>query len=298
MNTLTDMCAPGTGIREDLISVSENVTLRVFTFTPPEPRNRPAVLFVSGWISTTSSWQHALREMTKDFTVHYVETREKASAEVKGTVDYSVETIGRDLITLIKHFQLDSGNYILFGSSLGATAILDCCRFLESEPLCLVLVGANAIFQVPWWGMILVRLYPPAIYLAIKPFIKWYLRTFRVSRGGGAAQAAKYARNLDMAEPYRLKKAMLALAKYEVWDRLEEVRFPALVVGASGDLLHDPDNIREIVSRLNDCVYLDLETNERTHSAEVVVELRQFIATATKKSSSHVADAASKPSNG
>ncbi|UCH10453.1 MAG: hypothetical protein JSU61_00730, partial [Fidelibacterota bacterium] len=202
---------------------------------------------------------------------------EKSSAQVQGKVDYGVESIGRDLVALVHHFRLKSGHYILFGSSLGATAMLDCYRFLDVEPLSLVLVGVNAEFRAPRAALALVRLYPPAIYLAIKPVIKWYLKTFRVSREGGAAQAAKYAQNLDLAEPYRLKKAMLALAKYRVWDRLAEITAPALVVGASGDLLHDPDNIRRIVSRLDGCVYRDLETNERTHSAEVVEELRTFL---------------------
>ena len=277
--TLAEVCAPGTLIQEDLIPVTDNVRLKVTTFTPPEPRNRPAVLFVSGWISVITSWQHALQDMTKDFTIHYVETREKTSAQVKGNVDYGVESIGRDLVALVKHFRLEPGNYILFGSSLGATAMLDCYRFLDVKPLCLVLVGVNAEFRAPRAALALVRLYPPAIYLAIKPLIKWYLKTFRVSREGGAAQAAKYAQNLDLAEPYRLKKAMLALANYQVWDRLPEITAPALVVGASEDLLHDPDNIRTIVSQLDNCTYLDLETNERTHSAEVVEELRRFLTT-------------------
>jgi pimeloyl-ACP methyl ester carboxylesterase len=275
--TLTELSAPGTLIREELIPVDANVQLRVTTFSPLEPRNRPAVLFVSGWISVITSWREALREMTRDFTIHYVETREKSSAQVKSKTDYSVESIGRDLVALVHHFRLESGNYILFGSSLGATAMLDCYRFLDVKPHCLVLVGVNAEFRAPRVGLALVRLYPPAIYLAIKPIIKWYLKTFRVSRDGGAAQAAKYAQNLDLAEPYRLKKAMLALADYQVWDRLKEITVPALVVGASGDLLHDPGNIRNIVSLLDDCVYLDLESNERTHSAEVVEELRRFL---------------------
>jgi pimeloyl-ACP methyl ester carboxylesterase len=273
-----EVCAPGTAINVELVPVAENVALRVTTYTPAEPTAKPDVVFVSGWISQVDSWEHALRDMTRDFTVHYVETREKATSRVTGSADYGVEAVARDIIRIVAYFGLKSDQYIIIGSSLGATAAIDALRELEEQPRCLALIGANARFRVPFWGRILVTLFPPRLYLIIKPFIKWYLRHFRLDPEHGQLQAEKYSQNLDAADPWKLRKACLALAGYQVWDHLPLVKVPTLVFGASKDTLHEPENIIKIMEGIEGSVYRDLETNERTHSAEMVAELRKFLA--------------------
>jgi pimeloyl-ACP methyl ester carboxylesterase len=273
-----DVCAPGTTVKVEMVPVAENVSLRVTTLNPAAPSSNPAVVFVSGWISQIRSWEHALKDMTRDFTVHYVDTREKSTSRVTGKTDYGVEAVARDIVQIVNHFGLCSGEYILIGSSLGATAGIDALRMFPEQPHCMVLVGANATFRVPIWGRILVALFPPRLYLIIKPFIKWYLRHFRLDPEHGRIQYQKYSQNLEAADPWKLRKAALALAKYAIWDYLPLVNVPTLVFGASKDTLHEPDNIIKIMEGIEGSIYLDLETNERTHSAEMVAELRKFLA--------------------
>ena len=110
MENLSEYCAPGTRIKEEMIAVSESVSLRVITFIPKEETNNPAVLFIAGWISLIKGWKFVLKEMTKDFPVFYVETREKISSRVKGKVDYGVEEIGQDILALISHLNLNTAN--------------------------------------------------------------------------------------------------------------------------------------------------------------------------------------------
>ena len=261
-----------------MVSVADNVALRVTTLAPAAPSSNPDVVFVSGWISQLHSWEDALGDMTRDFTVHYVETREKATSQVVGKTDYGVEAVARDIVRIVAHLGLRGGEYVLLGSSLGATAAIDALRLLSEQPRCLALIGANARFRVPLWGRILVTLFPPRLYLIIKPFIKWYLRHFRLDPEHGRIQAEKYAQNLDAADPWKLRKACLALAGYQIWDHLPLIRVPTLVFGASKDTLHEPENILKIMEGIAGSVYRDLQTNERTHSAEMVEELRKFLA--------------------
>ena len=91
---LKDYCADGTSFKEEMISVSENVSLKLITFIPPIKNNNPEIVFIPGWISMMKGWQSVLLEMTKDFTVYYLETREKISSQVFGKAEYSVEAIG------------------------------------------------------------------------------------------------------------------------------------------------------------------------------------------------------------
>ena len=278
MEPLYEFCNPGTEYREEMVSVSPTVSLRVVTFSPPEPNGNPPIVFVPGWITQMISWQEVLRELTKDFTVYYIETREKISSQVKGKVAYSVEALAKDIAAFISYHRLKKKEYILFGSSLGATAILDAYRFIRESPLCLILIGPNAVFRVPKFGMVIIHAFYPGFYLFIKPFIKWYLKTFRLNTDADYAQYQKYCQNLDAADPWKLKRAARAFSKYEVWDLLDKIDYSTLIVGASKDTLHEPKNLEKMVSMMQNATYLDLETNKITHSKRMVIEMRKYIA--------------------
>jgi pimeloyl-ACP methyl ester carboxylesterase len=196
---------------------------------------------------------------------------------VSGKVEYGVENIGKDIVTLIGHFKLQEKKYILFGSSLGASAILDSCRFLEKAPLCLVLIGPNAVFRVPNFGKVIIFFFPPPLYLLIKPLVKWYLKTFRLDIKSDYEQYEKYCTNIDAADPWKLKKAVRRLWKWEAWDLLPEIKYPVLLVGASKDSLHEPENLKKMVSLFKNATSIDLQTNKGTHSEVVVEEMRKYI---------------------
>lgn len=277
MDDLSLYCAPGATYVEEMISVTENVSLRVITFKPATEQKNPTVVFVAGWITLISVWKKVLWEMTKDFTVYYIETREKISSRVKGKVNYGVEDIGGDIVTLVSHFDLKDNQFILFGSSLGASAILDCCRFLNHNPLCLVLIGPNAVFRVPRFGKVIIRFFPPRLYLIIKPVVKWYLKTFRLDIKNDYEQYEKYCNNIDAADPWKLKKAIMRLWNWEGWNLLPVINYPSLIAGASKDSLHEPENLKKMVSMMNTATYIDLETNKGTHSEKMVEEMRKYI---------------------
>ncbi len=280
--SLSDYCAPGAQYNEEMMAISKNVSLRLITFTLVKKNNNPAIVFVAGWVSQMGGWQEVLLEMTKDFTVYYIETREKISSVVKGKVGYSIEEMGKDIVEVITQLGLKDKEYLIFGSSLGATLILDCCRFLKQIPLCLILIGPNAVFRVPKIWMVIVTLFYPPLYKLLKPSVMWYLRTFRMDTKSDYAQYQKYSRSLDIADPWKLKKAVLAVAKYEVWDLLKDIDFPTLIIDASKDKLHEPDNLRRIVSSLKNQRYINLETNTKTHSKEMVNEMRKYISALDK----------------
>ena len=82
IDNLADYCALGTKFTEQMISVSDNVSLRVITFSPAKSTNLPTVLFIPGWISLMKGWKIVLKEMTKDFKIIYAETREKRTSQV------------------------------------------------------------------------------------------------------------------------------------------------------------------------------------------------------------------------
>jgi homoserine acetyltransferase len=91
------------------------------------------------------------------------------------------------------------------------------------------------------------------------------------------AQYEKYCHALDAADPWKLKKAALAFSRYTVWDILKTIEYPILIIGASKDILHEPVNLHKMVKMMRNATYLDMETNERTHSEEMVKKMRKYI---------------------
>jgi len=273
-----DYCAPGTTFTEKMVSVSDNVSLRVIEFHPKQTTKQPTVLFIPGWISLMKGWKIVLKEMTKDFHIIYAETREKITSQVSGKAEFSVEAIAQDIITLVDKYNLEKDKYIIFGSSLGGTSILETYNDLLQIPLCFALLGPNAEFRTPLWGKILIRIVWPQLINKIKPFVKWYLRKFRLDIETDRAQYEKYCNALDAADPRKLKPAAKALSQYKVWDILKDIDLPVLMIAASKDLLHEPENLIKMDKMLPNSTWLDMETNTYAHGPEMVVELRKYIA--------------------
>ena len=135
------------------------------------------------------------------------------------------------------------------------------------------------MFRVPRsWKVIVTFFYTP-LYALIRPSVKWYLRTFRLNVKADAAQYEKYCEALDAADPRKLKKAVMSVWSYEVWDKLAGIDCPVLIVNASQDKLHEPENLRKIIIGLPNAVEVELETNAQTHDKPVVDALRNFLRT-------------------
>ncbi|MFA6469714.1 MAG: alpha/beta hydrolase [Bacteroidota bacterium] len=277
MSDFTEYCAEGTIVRERMEKGADGALLRVLSFTPPKVHATPVVIFIAGWITQMDAWKSVLREMTKDFTVLYVETREKISSRMENNSEYSIEAIGDDIVRLIEQWTFPPSGYVLAGSSLGATVIVECFHALTKPPAALLLISPNAVFRVPLiWKVIIALFYPP-MYKVIKPFVKWYLKYFRLNVQVDEAQYRKYSNALDVADPWKLKKAVIALERYTIWHRLGSLHCPVLLIGALKDLIHEPGHFQTIASLLPQVSVVDLETNANTHSPMMVVELRNYL---------------------
>jgi len=270
-------CAPGAIVKEEWIQVNDRVTLQVQRFKAAEKTNNPPVIFVPGWVSLPAGWKTVVQDMTRDFDVYYVETREKNSARTSGIKDFSVEATGEDLNKIAEHFKFNPQDYILFGSSLGATAILDTAPNLSIDPRALVLIGPNAVFRFPWWAMAVIYSLHSGLLNIFKPFVKWHLRNYRLDVDSDPAQYKKYCDAIDTADLKKLKRGVVALSKYKVWDRLPLIEHPTLIIGGHKDLLHEPENLKKIYSMLKNGTYLEMETNARTHSPDMVDGMRKYL---------------------
>jgi pimeloyl-ACP methyl ester carboxylesterase len=260
---------PSTSVKESMFNVSDGVSLKLIDFTPRSvSQGKPIILFVAGWISLISGWKGVLKVLTAEHKVIYIESREKQSSTVSDVkkVSFSIERLKLDIAEIIEKVIPPSEKFILAGSSLGASAILEYCASDKREPLSAVLIAPNTEFRFPKvLGSIIPALHP-SLYLFVKPVIKWYLRNFRLDKKNSKEQIEKYENTLDCADPYKLKANALAIRSYAIWDHITDINVPCLIMGATTDTLHATEDIKRLIKIIPDSTYIELKSNMETHS--------------------------------
>jgi pimeloyl-ACP methyl ester carboxylesterase len=261
--------------------VEEGVSLKLYEWRPENDGGNDPILFVAGWISLVTGWVPLLEKLVRTRPVYYLETREKESAELSPHLmqaeSFSVSRLAEDLVEASNQLELERDRTILFGSSMGSNAILEALKGDRLNAKAAFVVGPNIEFHFPWWGRPLVHL-PPWVYSAAKPFVLWYLRTFRVNTREDPDQMARYVRTIRAADPERIMLSAQAVIDYEAMPGLETISVPVAVAYAANDTLHGEEEVRQIVDAMPHGAAVRCPSNTYMHTADVVADLDLFIA--------------------
>ena len=160
-------------------------------------------------------------------------------------------------------------------------AILEALKGDRLKAKAAFVVGPNIEFHFPWWGRPLVHL-PPWVYSAAKPFVLWYLRTFRVNVREDPEQMARYVRTIRAADPERIMLSARAVIDYEAMPGLDTISPPVAVAYAANDTLHGEEEVQQIVDAMPQGVEVKCPSNTYMHTAEVVADLDRFLNGSTK----------------
>jgi len=269
-----------TAVKEFMLDVSDGVSLQIIDFTPRNVSSeKPVILFVAGWISLISGWKGVLKVLTAKYRILYLETREKQSSIVANVkkVSFSMERLKLDIGEIIEKVIQPSEKFVIAGSSLGASAIIEYCGSEGRKPLSAILISPKAEFGFPKLLELIVPALHPSLAFVIRPVIKWYLRNFRLDKKNSKEQVAKYENTLDCANPYKLKANALALRGYALLNRVKNVNVPCLIISATTDILHGTDEIKQIMKIIPDSAYVELESNMETHSEKAGQVILEYI---------------------
>ena len=271
---------PGVQFHERRLTVEKGVSLRLYEWRPENDDGADPILFVAGWISLVTGWVPLLEKLVQTRPVFYLETREKESAEISPRLmrssSFLVSRLAEDLVEVSNQLDLDGDRTVLFGSSMGSNAILEALKGDCLKAKAAFVVGPNAEFHFPWWGRPLVHL-PPWVCSAAKPFVLWYLRTFRVNAREDPEQMARYVRTIRAADSERIMLSAQAVIDYEAMPGLNTISSPVAVAFAASDRLHCGDEVRRIVDAMPRGVAVSCPSNTYMHTADVVVDLDRFI---------------------
>jgi pimeloyl-ACP methyl ester carboxylesterase len=262
-------CAPGSTFVNKMTDLDNGISLNSVKFNPCSDRGFPPVVFFPGFASIIENFSETIIALTENFTVEYVETREKPTSIVPANTKFDVRDIAKDISDAIDRLDVKAGNYILLGYSLGATAAAESFNsIIRKKPALLVLIEPSAVFRVPGLGLFVAKYFPRAFHI-VKPLVKFYIKNFRIDTSKDYEMYVIIERIIDGADPEKLIPTLICMSRYQIWSALEKIDVPALVIGASHDTFHNLDDAKEIASRIQGAVYADLVTNKRSHSREV-----------------------------
>ena len=253
---------------ESQIQIDAQVSLRIIGFTPVTDSGNLPIVMVTGLVTQIDSFRNVLADLSKTHPIYYLETREKKSSQINGAVSYDMETMGKDVARIVHTLGLENDRYVFMGYSFGAAVVADGFRYLKSRPLCILFLEPTPVFHYPPWSLFLIRWFGLTFFSVLKSFGIWYLGKFHINKKEDIEMAVISTRSINNADSRKIRNAILAIAGYQVWDRLNEIKCPSLVVGTSKDGLHIEKEVMQMVDMLGSR-FIDLETNKRTHSEEM-----------------------------
>ena len=273
----SDYGSRGTKIKTSYIEVSNGIQLFQVHFKPKKITNYPPVIFIPGWGSFIQGWKIVLREMSKDFEIYYLETREKSSAIHKKEQEITIENIGDDIARVTALINLKDDGFIALGSSMGATAILDAMAEEKLSPSLAVLIGPNIEFNIPRFLIIILSIIPVQFYKVIRPFAKWYMKKKYIDMDSDSKQYDKYSYVLDNVHFDRTRRSALSFKKYSFETKIEQIKKRILVFSGDKDILHNYKRTVDMVRRIKGSKLINLKTNDKTHSEEMVRKMRDYL---------------------
>jgi len=255
-------------VTEYMLQMSDGVSIKVIDFMPQKLKEGLSIIFIAGWISLIDGWEGLLKEITPIYRTFYIESREKKSSVIppKAKVSFTMERMKKDIEEIIDKLIPEGERFVLAGSSLGASAILEYCTWGKRKPESAILVGPNDQFRFPKILGTIIPMLHPSMYFLAKPVIKWYLKNFRLDKKNEKEQVAKYFKTLDMADPYKLKANALALKNYSIMNNIKGITTPCLIFGATTDKLHNREHLKNIIDVIPEVQYIELASNKDTHS--------------------------------
>lgn len=274
----------GSASTDTLFRINDNVSLHVFEFTPYGTSKNIPIVMITGLVTMIDSFRTVVEGLAESYKIIYIETRDKSTSRINGKVAWDIATIAGDVASVIKEKIPSGTQYVMLGFSLGGPVIAECFSLLPHKPCGLIFMEPTAEFDYPRWSLFLIRRMSLPYHKVNAFLAKTYLRMTRINASEDQQMMEISSHSIDNADPFKLRSTILAIAGYKIYDSLEVVSCPCLVVGTSKDTFHSAEGMKKMVALLENARYVDLVTNERTHSMEMVDVTNEFITHVTQQS--------------
>ncbi len=264
--------------KELYIKVSDTSELRVLIFDDVhKPLEDIDILFIPGLFTIFPRWEKVVQELSESYIVYYVETRDKNTSRLVKKAKFDAPRLAKDLANIVFHLKLNDRKFITISSSMGGMVVLENLANNSVRSAGDILISPGVEMPFPKWVVLLLRVIPPFVIILMKPFTRWLIGNVYVNKKKEPLQSQAYQRSIGEADPKKLRKSVLNLAKYSGWDILPKIKNRVILIGATHDKVHASQLSYKIASNLVNCSFVDLETNKAAHDTPLVDLTKKFM---------------------
>jgi hypothetical protein len=191
-----------------------------------------------------------------------------------------MDRFSSDIQEVFEELQIDQKKMILFTSSFGTICAAHGLGNKKFEPYLTYFVGPVHKFEMPFLSKYYMYFVPNCFMTVTRPIWKWWIRK---RKSEDPEQAAKYIRALEEAEVRKWRRTAYANAWEDFLEIYEKTEVRNYIVGMEKDKMHERDISMKIHEKMKNSTYIDLETNKKTHSAEMVKVIRQHLSEIKKE---------------
>ena len=269
---------PGSLCEEFYVDVGRDVKLRILKWTPINctSDNKNQLIMIPGWGSVFEGWRPLLSEWASRRSIIYVETREKKSAIIEKKInkkDFQMSEHAKDLIEVMRFFELNMDEVDWFASSLGATILLEGFQKETIGGRSAILIGPNVNFKPPLWVNLFLRFPVPKFIYPILSKIVLFALEKRLKEEG---QKIRYRRMFKAQDLLRMMLSARYNIDYEMNLEFPDNNISSAILSAESDKLHALEGVVEISKNLPNCKLINIPSNQYAHEAGVLKEIEEF----------------------
>ncbi len=262
----------------EYVEVEEGVSLKVYKIPKQKKQSRINIVVIPGLSSHLLGWIDLNHQLSQIGDVYHIESREKFSAKYsKRKIDYSMETLARDINNVVDTYKLDEDGFYLFGDSFGSEMAAQSLKLGFHEPKGLILISPTRTFAFSGWMKVLFSIAPSWLYYPLLPFLKLVLKHFRTDMKNDSGTYYLNKRNLETGVPKRMKRCAMSLFQYNSNLDYSIITFPTYIIAASTDKMHSYEESVEIAAEIPNAIFEDVEHYHLTHGRDVAKKVREFI---------------------
>ncbi|MBN2156250.1 MAG: hypothetical protein JW776_09415 [Candidatus Lokiarchaeota archaeon] len=220
--------------------------IRAFHHIPKKSITKRPVLFVPGFGTSMWAWREFSLPFVEQGEFYFLETREKKSSKFKSRfkAKMTLEQVAEDIKVVIQYLDLDSKDFVLFGTSYCGGAILK--GLIDKTLTAPTIVLFDPFFKLLYYRRLIsiLRFIPPRILSAIRYILGRI--ALKGEKNESQRERAKFIR--DEAELWKWRKASVSILKSNLLNDLSKIHEEVLIFHGPQDK-HHPSGVYEDVAK-------------------------------------------------
>ena len=275
------------------------------------PEHGPTIVLAHGWTETLWYWTYVIDELLeREFRVVAYDLRGHGESQPSASGDYALERLGEDVEAVLGACVPEGELATLVGHSLGAMSIAAWAQHFEVDSrvaaAALVntgfgdLLAKQLVLTLPAFAHALIEPLGRHLFLGASaslpqfssPILHAVIRYAAFGRRATPAQVAFYEPMLLTCPPKVRAACGIAMADMDLYEALERLTVPTLVIAGASDRLTPPSHARQIAESLPNLTGL-IELPETGHmgplerGAEIAAELAILARRASRGEGAH-----------